>query len=244
VYFESSIQQSSLVFTLNDAAGAPVAGAVHYAPDLLMAEFYPSGPLAMGASYTATIAASDPVGNAMAPDSWSFTVGACPCSFWAGNPTPAVTTLQGGGPIELGLRFSSRVGGYVTGVRFYKGPHNTGTHTGSVWAGDGRLLATATFADEGATGWQEVRFAAPVPVEALQSYVVSYNAPNGGYAYDPAFFSTTGWPVPPVVSGPLEAYMVAGNPTAGVYRYGTGGFPQYSYNGTNYWVDVIFTTTP
>jgi hypothetical protein len=30
----------------------------------------------------------------------------------------------------------------------------------------------------------------------------------------------------------------------GVYRYGASGFPEQSYNRTNYWVDVTFTTTP
>jgi methionine-rich copper-binding protein CopC len=242
-YFDGPIQQSSLTFTLKDAAGVTVVGTVHYAPDLLLAEFYPSGTLAMGASYTATVAATDVPGNAMAPDSWSFTVGACPCSFWAGNPTPAVTTLQGGGPIELGLRFTSRVDGYVTGVRFYKGPHNTGTHTGSLWTGGGTLLATATFSDETATGWQQVSFSSPVRILPNTTYVVSYYAPAGGYAYNPGFFPTD-WPAPPVTIGPLEAPYSAVTGTAGVYRYGASGFPEYSYNHTNYWVDVVFSTTP
>ena len=33
--------------------------------------------------------------------------------------------------VELGVRFSSDVGGTITGIRFYKGPQNTGVHTGS-----------------------------------------------------------------------------------------------------------------
>jgi hypothetical protein len=244
-YFNEPIKPNSLVFTLADAAGAPVAGATMYYQDLKMAEFYPSGPRTMGASYTATIAASDLAGNAMAPESWSFTVAACPCSFWSDNPTPAVTTLSGGGPIELGLRFWSRVDGYVTGVRFYKGAHNTGTHVGHLWGPSG-LMATATFTDESATGWQEVRFASPVAVQALTFYTVSYLAPRGGYAYDSAFFGS-GWPDRPVSSGPLEATAQSSvSVSPGVYNMNpaNGQPPTSMYNHTNYWVDVIFATAP
>ncbi len=28
------------------------------------------------------------------------------------------------------------------------------------------------------------------------------------------------------------------------YLYGSGGFPTYSYNATNYWVDVVFEKDP
>ena len=38
--------------------------------------------------------------------------------------------------------------GRVLGVRFYKGPGNTGTHTGSLWTATGERVATGTFADE------------------------------------------------------------------------------------------------
>ena len=31
------------------------------------------------------------------------------------------------------MKFRASVAGYVTGIRFYKGTGNTGTHTGSLW---------------------------------------------------------------------------------------------------------------
>ena len=34
------------------------------------------------------------------------------------------------------------------------------------------------------------------------------------------------------------------DPSNGVYRYGSTGFPQDSWNATNYWVDVVFTPGP
>ena len=45
--------------------------------------------------------------------------------------------------MTLGVRFTADVDGTVTGVRFYKGPDNTGTHTGTLWTANGTALATA-----------------------------------------------------------------------------------------------------
>ncbi|MEK7082922.1 MAG: DUF4082 domain-containing protein, partial [Patescibacteria group bacterium] len=59
-------------------------------------------------------------------------------------------------PVELGIRFTSDVAGYIRGIRFYKGPTNTNTHTGRLWidtgGGTGTLLGTATFTNETALG--------------------------------------------------------------------------------------------
>ena len=35
--------------------------------------------------------------------------------------------------VELGVKFRSDVAGYITGIRFYKGAGNTGTHVGHLW---------------------------------------------------------------------------------------------------------------
>ena len=52
------------------------------------------------------------------------------------------------------------------GIRFYKGPDNTGTHVGHLWTGSGTLLGEATFTGESASGWQEVRLRRPDPDRA------------------------------------------------------------------------------
>ena len=54
------------------------------------------------------------------------------------------------------MKFRSDVAGQVTGVRFYKGSGNTGTHIGNLWSSTGTLLASATFTGESASGWQQV----------------------------------------------------------------------------------------
>ena len=123
---------------------------------------------------------------------------ACPCSAWSSGAVPTVATSADTGSVQLGVKFRASVDGYVTGVRFYKGAGNTGTHVGSLWSSAGVRLASATFTNETATGWQQVTFAQPMAVTANTVYVVSYHAPNGGYSYDRNFFTSAGLTVGPL----------------------------------------------
>jgi hypothetical protein len=74
-------------------------------------------------------------------------------------------------------------------------------------------------------------------VAANTVYVASYRAPNGHYAADNGFFSSAG-----VDSGPLHLLRDGVSGGNGVYAYGGSSvqFPASSYQGTNYWVDVVF----
>ncbi len=91
------------------------------------------------------------------------------------------------------MKFTSSVAGFVTGVRFYKGAGNGGTHVGSLWTTGGTLLATATFTGESASGWQTVTFSSPVAVSAGTTYVASYFAPQGNYAFTANYFTSALW---------------------------------------------------
>lgn len=122
--------------------------------------------------------------------------------------------------------------------RVYKGSANTGTHVGNLWAADGTPLETATFTNETASGWQQVDFATPVAISANTVYVASYHAPNGGYAVNAPYFAGAGFDNPP-----LHALADGESGGNGLYLYGPGGFPNQSYNASNYWVDVVFTDT-
>jgi hypothetical protein len=137
------------------------------------------------------------------------------------------------------VKFRSDVSGWVTGVRFYKGAANTGTHTGSLWSSGGEKLASATFTNETASGWQQATFATPVQVTAGTTYVISYYAPNGRYAFNQSQFASAG-----VDNGPLHALSNGAGGGNGVFKSGPSGFPNQSYNASNYWVDVVFTTSP
>ena len=60
------------------------------------------------------------------------------------------------------MKFTSASFGQITGIRFYKDAQNTGTHIGDLWSSNGTLLASATFTNETASGWQQVNFTTPV----------------------------------------------------------------------------------
>ncbi|MEY6432515.1 DUF4082 domain-containing protein [Thioalkalicoccus limnaeus] len=187
--------------------------------------------------------AKDAAGNVSASRSAGVTItmAAAGCTgdtLWSAATTPAVASASDTSAIEVGVKFSAASSGYVCGVRFYKGSRNTGTHVGRLWSSTGTKLAEATFTNETASGWQQVNFATPVAIQANTIYVVSYHAPNGGYALDEGYFSSRG-----VTNGPLTAprsSAVGGN---GVYRYGSG-FPNSAYNDSNAWVEPVFTTAP
>src|SRR6266545_183092 len=122
----------------------------------------------------------------------------CPCSIWPSGATPGTPADSDSASVELGVKFRADTSGYITGVRFYKGAGNTGTHVGHLWSANGTQLAAATFAGETASGWQQVNFATPVAVTANTTYVASYYAPAGHYAVDEGFFAEGGVDNPPL----------------------------------------------
>jgi hypothetical protein len=156
----------------------------------------------------------------------------CPCTLF-GQQVPANPSSSDTDALELGVRFTTDVPGQITGVRFYKGTGNTGTHTGTLWTATGSVLATGTFTNESATGWQTLTFASPVDIVPGTTYTASYHTNTGHQAFNNAFFDSE------YASNPLRG--VAGS--NGVYLVGASGFPTNSYNNTNYWVDVVFQTT-
>jgi hypothetical protein len=66
-----------------------------------------------------------------------------------------------------------------------------------------------------------------VTITANTEYTASYTTTTGHYAVNAGYFGT-------VTSPPLTA-----SPSAGVFTAGSG-FPTSTYNGGNYWVDVMF----
>jgi hypothetical protein len=227
-------------FTLKNAAGNTVAGSSALDTTGKILTFTPNAALAAGSTYTASVSgATDAAGNTMSGTStWSFTTsGACPCTIWPSDAVPGSPSTNDSGSVELGVKFTTDTPGWISGVRFYKGSGNTGTHTGSLWSSDGTRLATGTFTGESASGWQTLTFSGPVQVQATTTYVVSYHAPNGHYAADGGYFNGG-----PYDNAPLHA-LANGAQSNGVYRYGsTSQFPTDTYNGANYWVDAIFST--
>ncbi|WP_179612979.1 DUF4082 domain-containing protein [Rhizobium leguminosarum] len=151
-----------------------------------------------------------------------------------GGATPAVVNTDDNSAVELGVKFQSSVAGTVSGIRFYKSSLDTGTHTGSLWSSTGTRLATLTFTNESASGWQSATFSSPVTLTAGQTYTASYHTNVGNYSTTANYFLSN------VTSGPLTA-PASGN---GVYNYSSASaFPTNSFDQTNYWVDVMFNPT-
>ena len=132
-----------------------------------------------------------------------------------------------------------RTDGFVTGLRFYKGPQNTGSHVGHLWTSSGTLLASVTFTGESASGWQQVTLPTAVAVTANTTYVASYHAPVGRYAFNSAYFTAE------YVNAPLRGLASGVSGGNGVYKYGASGsgLPTQTFNANNYWVDVVFDTS-
>ena len=249
VTFSEAMNASSIgsgTFALADAGGSPVQAAVSYDPAARTATLTPTAALAYSAGYTVTLTGGpsgvrDLAGNPLGTSrTWSFTTLAppvCPCTLWTNDERPATESSSDPKAVEVGVKFRADVPGYVTGVRFYRGPKNTGTHVGSLWTASGTRLARATFTGETATGWQDVVFDAPVPVTADTTYVASYFTPTGGYAIGTGYFATA-HSRPPLRA--LRDGVAGGN---GVFLYtNTGAFPTQTSQASNYWVDVTFDT--
>ncbi len=191
-------------------------------------------------SATIRARAVDDSGNIGAPSTAATVSVSCPCSIFGERP-PEVADSSDPTPVELGVKFRSESAGTITGIRFYKSAANTGTHVGSLWTSTGTLLAQATFSSESASGWQQVKFASPVAIQANTTYVASYFAPHGHYAM-------TEWALehPPATTADLldspPLHVVPDAESAnGLFSYSQeGGFPTESFAASNYWVDVTF----
>lgn len=235
--FNKPVTPSSIAFGLKDATGAAVNGTTTWDSSSNSATFKPAASLAQGVTFTASVSgATDSAGAVMTPVSWSFTTYACPCSLFAPTATPATPNSGDLAAVEIGLKFTADAAGSVTGIRFYKGTNNTGVHTGHLWSASGALLASVTFSNETASGWQSATLSTPVSISPNTTYVVSYHTDSGNYSKDQGFFSSA------YDMAPLHAPASGSSGGNGVYVYGASAFPTNSYNATNYWVDVVFKT--
>ncbi|ANZ36372.1 hypothetical protein BBK82_10165 [Lentzea guizhouensis] len=158
-----------------------------------------------------------------------------PVSLFGPSDVPAIVNSADVGPVELGVKFrTTSANATATGIRFYKGSLNTGTHVAHLWnATTQQLLATATFSGETASGWQQVNFASAVPLTPNTTYIAAYHTTTH-------YSVTNGYYGNARVVGSLSAPSSASAGGNGVFAYGpAGSFPASSVDSTNYWVDVV-----
>jgi hypothetical protein len=136
--------------------------------------------------------------------------------------------------IELGLKFRSAVAGHVNGIKYYRTPGNTGTHTAQLYASDGTLLASRVFQNETDTGWQTVFFEPAIPIAANTTYIAAYHS-SGGYYTSTAYGLKTA-----ITNGPLTALADSSDGSNGLYKYtDTPAFPDRTFMSNNYWIDIV-----
>ena len=162
----------------------------------------------------------------MAPVSWTFTTATRrrrrAVRARSGRPPPCrrPRRRRDTSAVELGVKFRTTQAGFITGIRFYKGTGNTGTHVGKLWTSTGTLLATVTFTGETATrmaaghllgsGRRAGRTPPTSPRTTPRSAATRLEA-NGLAAA--------------VTNGPLTALASGVDGGNGVYAYGAGGVP-------------------
>ncbi|MGZ8523562.1 MAG: DUF4082 domain-containing protein, partial [Chitinophagaceae bacterium] len=248
--FSESLNASTVTgatFQLKNAGGTIITSGVTTSTNKITLS--PTSALGNSTSYTVTIKAGaagvkDLAGNALANDyNWSFTTaaasggGGSATTIFQTSAVPSEPTNNDGQSIELGVRFRSTQNGFITGIRYYKGAGTTGTHIGHLWTNTGTLLATATFNNETASGWQQVLFSSPVAITAGVTYVASQFSPSGHYASTVNYFTQA------VVNGSLRGLADGENGINGLYKYSaSSAFPTFGHKSSNYWIDVVFTT--
>jgi hypothetical protein len=197
-------------------------------------------------------ASNDPTGNATLGGDWlleyntgtietpnpftsslvSTYEGLLATQIFTSSTTPSISNFGDGFSYEFGLKFTSSATGKIDAIRYYKAASETGTHIGKIWSSSGQLLASVTFTNETASGWQQQALTAPLTIAANTTYVVSVNA-NDHYVASYDQLAT------PIASGALSTL-----PSGGVYAWNTTGtFPTQSYRDTNYFRDIVFTPT-
>jgi methionine-rich copper-binding protein CopC len=240
VTFNSTIQSGSAQVSLTDSNGHSVTGTTTVSSSATTVTFTPASALTAGMTYTASVSATGANGIAMtSPDTYKFVTSgasACPCTLFESDAVPVASSANDSNSVTLGVQFTPDTSGWISGVRFYKGNGNTGTHIGDLWTSSGTLLASATFTGESSSGWQTVQFESPVAVTAGTTYVAGYYAPTGHYADDANTFTNQ------YNNSPLHAPATAAT-SNGLYIYGNNKFPTKTYLGDNYWVDPIFWAT-
>jgi len=212
-----------------------LAGGAAYPDITLTVDVAGNAPSSVTNTVTVSGGAESNTSNDQATDPTTITSSAPPSSIWTPSTVPG-NAWHNDSSVTLGVKFRSDSSGSITGIRFYKGAGNNGTHIGLLYNANGTLLGQATFTGESASGWQQANFAVPVAISANTTYIGAYFS-TSGFAFDPSYFTNAG-----VDNSPLHALRSGVDGPDGVYMYGsTPQFPASNAGGSNYWADVVFT---
>jgi hypothetical protein len=230
--------------TIQDANGQTVTtatNAVTFSATGVSGAFAPSSPVAAAggiatANFTPTTAGTATItgsSNGLTGDTAILTVTAAPgnqSQTLFTTQTPASPNLSDGVPYELGMKFRVARVGKINAIRYWKSPSDSGTHVGRIWSSSGTQLASVTFTNETASGWQQQALPTPVSVQPNTTYVVSVSI-SSNYPF------TLGGLANSIVNGDLSSVADGSN---GVYG-SPFAFPTNAYQNSNYFRDVVYT---
>ena len=143
--------------------------------------------------------------------------------------------------VEVGVKFRADVAGYITGVRFYKGPGNTGTHVGHLWTSSGhaagdRHLHRRDGAAAGSRSASPRRWRSrPTPPTSPPT-----TRPIGRYSRSSNYFAARR----DRQRAAARACRTARRRQRRLPLRQRRRLPDQTYQSENYWVDVVFTTGP
>ena len=159
----------------------------------------------------------------------------CPCTVFGPTDAPLGDALQdqpGRGGDEVPLRR-----GRATSRRCAS--TSSRTTSARTWGTSGRAARPAARRGPvherdgvGLAGGRRCRYRCRSAADT--TYITSYHSSQGQFGFNPGYFSSAASTAPPL-HAPSDA-LAGGN---GVYRYGASGFPDSTFNATNYWVDAV-----
>ena len=226
----------TLTYTATAADGSALPAWLTFTPATRSFSGTPTTTGTLGVKVTATDS-----GGLATSETFNIVTSAAPpptFSLFNSSNTPTLAALNDGRQLEVGVKFQSNTAGDITALKFYRSASDTGTDILDLWSSTGTKLASATFTNTAASGWQTVTLPTPVSITANTTYVASYHT-TGAYVATSNFFTSA------VTSGPLTApatsAITGGN---GVYSYGgtstAGIFPTSTFGAANYYADVVF----
>ncbi|MBW7873455.1 MAG: DUF4082 domain-containing protein [Ignavibacteria bacterium] len=140
----------------------------------------------------------------------------------------------GGGPFELGTKFTVSTVAKITAIRFYKSENDTVPHVGHIWTNSGAHLTSVNFAGETADGWQTATLAEPLVVYPEKVYIVSVNSAVN--------FARTLWGLEYEITH--EFLSTVADYDNGRFNYTAGNFPNEHFNASNNFRDVVAEEAP
>jgi Domain of unknown function (DUF4082) len=142
---------------------------------------------------------------------------------------PVNQNASDGVSYELGMKFQSAKAGQITAIRYWKAASESGTHIGKIWSTTGNTLATVTFTNETASGWQQQALSTPLNIQANIIYIVSVNI----ISYFPITLDEL---TSSVVNGDLSSVADGNNAVFG----SPNTLPTNSFRNSNYYRDIVF----